>query len=328
MGLLKFFRTTQKDYIEVSADNPLPVEVSGGISLDAGDLEIGAVELKDASTDTRTKISASTSIAEADNALAVKDAVNGVTTGTAVVTDSAGTHQQYLRGIIKIFADIWNVTAHGFRTILTNSSGTEIGTNAAPVRVDPTGITAQPITDNGGSLTVDSGQLPAALSGSGNLKTVVSESLPAGSATIGGVNVVNIASTAAASMIDDRTPGISLNTQCFNYGFDGTDWDRLRVDNNKNLKVTSEYSYSHISTNTTTTVKSGAGVLRSISINTKGASSNIATIYDNTAGSGTVIGVIDTTDRTVTLKFDVIFSTGLTIVTATGTAADITVSYR
>jgi len=46
-----------------------------------------------------------------------------------------------------------------------NSSGVEIGTAAVPVRVDPTGTTAQPITDNAGSLTVDTTQLPAALVG-------------------------------------------------------------------------------------------------------------------------------------------------------------------
>lgn len=40
---------------------------------------------------------------------------------------------------------------------LYNTSGTEVGTASAPVRTDPTGTTAQPVTDNGGSLTVDDG---------------------------------------------------------------------------------------------------------------------------------------------------------------------------
>lgn len=86
--------------------------------------------------------------------------------------------------------------------------------------------------------------------------------------------------------------------------------------------------YKHIATNTTTVVKSGAGVVHSITINTKGATANIATVYDNTAGSGTVIAIIDTTGNVGTITLDVGFYTGLTIVTATGTAADITVSYR
>lgn len=38
---------------------------------------------------------------------------------------------------------------------LRNNSGTEVGTSGTPLRMDPTGSTAQPVTDNGGSLTVD-----------------------------------------------------------------------------------------------------------------------------------------------------------------------------
>jgi len=38
---------------------------------------------------------------------------------------------------------------------LRNDAGTEIGTATTPVRVDPTGTTTQPVSDAGGSLTVD-----------------------------------------------------------------------------------------------------------------------------------------------------------------------------
>lgn len=95
-----------------------------------------------------------------------------------------------------------------------------------------------------------------------------------------------------------------------------------------NLKTTQEFSFSNITSNATTTVKSGAGLLHTLCINTKGASANTATIYDNTAGSGTKIGTLDTTAGVQCLTYDAVFATGLTIVTATGTAADITVSYR
>ena len=86
-------------------------------------------------------------------------------------------------------------------------------------------------------------------------------------------------------------------------------------------------NYSHINSNGTVTVKSGAGWLHTITINTKGATGNTATVYDNTSGSGTVIAVIDTTAQIQTLLFDALFTTGLTVVTASGTAADLTVSY-
>lgn len=90
------------------------------------------------------------------------------------------------------------------------------------------------------------------------------------------------------------------------------------------LKVETRYSPSNITTATTTTVKSGAGFLHSITVNTTAAGA--ITIYDNTAASGTKIGTIKASVVEQTFFFDVSFSTGLTIVTAA--ASDITVSYR
>lgn len=88
-------------------------------------------------------------------------------------------------------------------------------------------------------------------------------------------------------------------------------------------------SYTNITTATTTTVKSGAGFLHLILINAAAALATI-TIYDNTSAAGTKIGTV-TMPATLlanqnTLRFDVAFTTGLTIVT-TGTQ-DLTISYR
>lgn len=88
------------------------------------------------------------------------------------------------------------------------------------------------------------------------------------------------------------------------------------------------FAYTNIAANGTTTAKSGAGVLHSVTINTKGAASNVLTLYDNTAGSGTKIATIDTTVAFGTILLDVVFSTGLTAVLGTGTAADVTLAYR
>ena len=83
----------------------------------------------------------------------------------------------------------------------------------------------------------------------------------------------------------------------------------------------------HVAAGTaTTTVKSSAGVLHAIVINTKGASANVLTIYDGDA-TGAVIAVIDTTVTFGTLYYDIAFATALTAVSATGTGADFTVSY-
>ena len=86
--------------------------------------------------------------------------------------------------------------------------------------------------------------------------------------------------------------------------------------------------FANINTNTTTTVKSGAGVLKRIVVNKIGTSSNTCTIYDNTTAAGTIIGTIDPVHTHMVFEYDVVFNTGLTIVTATGTAADLTIVYQ
>lgn len=92
--------------------------------------------------------------------------------------------------------------------------------------------------------------------------------------------------------------------------------------------LTYEYNnVAHISTSTTTTPKTSAGLISNFCVNTAGATANTATIYDSLTGSGKVIAVVDTT-VVGCKKYDVGFSIGLTIVTATGTQADITVSFR
>lgn len=87
------------------------------------------------------------------------------------------------------------------------------------------------------------------------------------------------------------------------------------------------HPYVHITTATTTLVKSGAGSLHQVIINTKASAAATATIYDNTTGSGTVIAVLDlAANDPVTINYDVSFSTGLTIVTTA--TCDLTVTYR
>lgn len=86
------------------------------------------------------------------------------------------------------------------------------------------------------------------------------------------------------------------------------------------------YTPSNQTTNATTTIKSGAGVLHAITVNTAGTGST-CTVYDNTAGSGTKIGTINTSVLGTSLQFNAAFATGLTIVTAGAGAADITVLY-
>lgn len=81
---------------------------------------------------------------------------------------------------------------------------------------------------------------------------------------------------------------------------------------------------ANITTATTTTIKSGPGHINEIRV--AGGVLGAVTIYDNTAGSGTVILPTVTPLQGQVLLSDVEFSTGLTIVTAAATI--LTLSYR
>jgi hypothetical protein len=75
----------------------------------------------------------------------------------------------------------------------------------------------------------------------------------------------------------------------------------------------------------TTVVKSDAGNLHRVIVN-NGSGANTATLYDNTAASGTVIATIAVNKLQGSVDFGGVFSTGLTVVT-TGADTDITVVY-
>jgi hypothetical protein len=95
-------------------------------------------------------------------------------------------------------------------------------------------------------------------------------------------------------------------------------------------KVEHRYSSTYISTAATTTVKSGAGLLHAIVFG-KRIANGVVTIYDNTAGSGTVLhvttmGAALLSDPPLPVIFDLTFATGLTIVTSA--AEFLTVVYR
>jgi hypothetical protein len=85
-----------------------------------------------------------------------------------------------------------------------------------------------------------------------------------------------------------------------------------------NTGVIGGYSFTNITTQTTTVVKTGQGILHTITFNGPTATGTVA-IYDNTAGSGTLIGTITVpaSPQPVTLHYDAVFSTGLTLVTGT-----------
>ncbi len=88
------------------------------------------------------------------------------------------------------------------------------------------------------------------------------------------------------------------------------------------------FSFTNITTSTTTTVKSGAGVLHLVNINADGTVASAVTVYDSLTGSGTKIATINSLALSGAFVYDVAFSTGLTITTTGTQAPDITVSWR
>lgn len=86
-------------------------------------------------------------------------------------------------------------------------------------------------------------------------------------------------------------------------------------------------TYFNITSNATNTIKSGAGTLMSITVNNPGTT-EVLTIYDNTAGSGTKIGTVSVGTAIATLTYNVAFTTGLTIISSGAGTGDWTVSYR
>ena len=90
------------------------------------------------------------------------------------------------------------------------------------------------------------------------------------------------------------------------------------------------YSYKNIAATGTTVVKAAPGTLRAIIVNSALITAAI-TIYDNTAGSGTVIAsyafAAAVTSPLPAVVYDVVAGTGITIVGATANC-NITVIYK
>ncbi len=92
------------------------------------------------------------------------------------------------------------------------------------------------------------------------------------------------------------------------------------------IRIIQKWAYAHIAAAGTTTVKAAPGVLGSVVVNKAGDAAATVTVYDNTAGSGTVVAVIDASAKGA-YAFNAALATGLTVVVASTTAPDVTVTY-
>jgi hypothetical protein len=213
-----------------------------------------------------------------------------------------------------------NLNANVSGTVAATQSGTWNVTNVSGVVSLPTGAsTAANQTTGNSSLSSIDTKTPALVTGrvpvDGSAVTqpisATSLPLPAGAAT-----------QATLSSIDAKFSSLGQKTMTASVPV-------VLSSNHSDIFVKNQSSsFSNITTTGTTTIKSGAGIFRRLVINTKGVSSNTFTIYDNTAGSGTVIATVDTVNSTGSLEYGLAFSTGLTIVSASGTSANATVIYE
>ena len=153
--------------VQGTADGKLKVAVDG-------DIQIGAVELKDATTDARTKVDVAANISTSSNTLAVHDPVVGLTTDAAVQSDANGTMTQFLRGIVSFLsAGTGKVIGQGYTSTVDSTrandatpytAGDVVGGNASAVmEFANMGANGGHVIITDASLRVDVAAVPAGM---------------------------------------------------------------------------------------------------------------------------------------------------------------------
>lgn len=257
------------------------------------------------------------------------DVTQGVTTGAAVTTDANGTIQQYLRGLVVLFVNFLT----RLPAALGAGGGLKVDGSGTPLPISGT-VTANLGTIGGAAteatLAAQSAKLPASL----GIKTS-----PASLSVTSASDATFPPKTLSTTPTDGAAAAAFFEVDAGANGFlrklvrlellnaSGT-YDLLRGDTKGLYTREGGYSFANITTAATTTVKNGAGVLHTLTVNNLGTVASTTTVYDNTAGSGTKIATINTLAGQESYVYDAAFATGLTIVTTGTVAPDITVTYR
>ena len=239
------------------------------------------------------------------------------------------------------------VGGNGAYVDVRNVVALPLPTNASTSALQTTGNNTLSAIDTklGGTLAVNVGLTDAQLRAS-DVNVAVNSALPTGANTIGSIantsfaatqsgtwNVTNISGTVSlptGAATESTLSALSAKFSALGQATMAASVPVVLASNHSDIVTKKSASnYAHLNSTGTTTIKSGAGILRRVVINTRGGLLNTFTIYDNTSGSGTVIAAIDTVNGVSgQFEYGVSFSTGLTVVNATGTSADITVIYE
>lgn len=282
-----------------AASLPLPT----GAATSANQTTLGSHTTKiNDGTNTATVKAASTAAVASDTAIVVAISPNNSITASnpsvgsnnaAIPTSSTqvgGTDGTNLQAARVFDADTGAGTQYilgvGLRKAASGGS-VEAGTSADPLRVDPTGTTAQPITDNSGSLTVDSTQLPAALVG-GRLDENIGAWLGSTAPTVGSKTSANsipvvVASDQAAIPITDNAGSLTVDgTVTANIGTtNGLALDATITGGTQRTKITDGTNNAAVKAASTAAVAADPAVVVVVSPN------NTVAVTDN-AGSLTV----------------------------------------
>lgn len=262
-------------------------------------------------------------------------AANGVvsaataTTGVAIFTGSL--HARYFRlNFTGAYSSGATTGVIMFSTAAELPSSLTINTNSPMGSAVPSNGFYMGVKGSSGNLTglsnygdagVSGTTINALLAGSFSVYNGTNADMVRAASAAAGTSGTGLLGAGALGIYNTVQPSVTSGT-----------YERLQLDSNANLRVAQMasaaggYSYSHISTNTTTVVKSGAGTLNAVVINNSGTSAT-ATIFDSTTGSGSIIATINTSNQGA-LRYQLAFSTGLTVVTAGTAAADVTVVYK
>lgn len=214
-------------------------------------------------------------------------------------------------------------------------------TSLATIATNTTGVTVA----QGSTTAGQSGQLIQAEALTASPTYTTGTTNPLVMDLTGNLHITLFSGSAAASFAGNNTDSLAtfsgasaLEVNSFTRLFNGSSFDRARSiagsfgsASGVGAVELAGAPFVNITTGTTTNgIKSGAGILHKLIVNTMVASATI-TVFDNTTATGTKIGTITlpstiTGDQPFTLIYDLAFATGLSIITSGAT--DITVVYR
>lgn len=160
-AILRFFGLADSSGTPIDSSNPLPVSLSAGVTLDAGDLEIGAVEIKNGTDDTRAVVAGSDPASNA-NGLAVRPvgqaALLGAVTETAPATDTASSG---LNGRLQRIAQNLTTNTAALVALAAGLGSVIVDADNRTVSTAESGA----IFSNEGAVALDVFTLPAAAAG-------------------------------------------------------------------------------------------------------------------------------------------------------------------